>query len=224
MLLQSTGWKYGQGIGRDLTAYRAVAALLGEESSSITMPDVIQKLDKGIDNNLADQLRSYAADVVLEGFPVESGEGSAFVNLISLGMCTASENKDGVWDFYKYMLSDAAQQSRGEFQENTIPVKKSVWEQYFEQQMNPQNISVYWIGSIVENEEYEALVPPLSEKAVDDVTSLVEQMTYIDEIDHEIFTILVEESEKYYQGQISREQAAQTIISRIMIYQSEQKI
>ena len=177
--------------------------------------------EEGINEAIIEKLGSYAADVAIPGFPVFSGTGSAFVNRISLGMCSSSENKDGIWNFYQYLLSDEAQESRGEFQLNTFPVKKSIWERDCKYFMQPENTDIYWIGSSLNEQSYEVLVPPLTEAMVDDFNQLIEQITCVYEVDPQLMQILLEETEKYCQNQVELELAAKSIIDRIMIYQSE---
>ena len=201
--------------------YRHVAALLGQNSSYEELESVLSQAEEGISEAIIEKLGSYAADVAMLGFPVFAGTGSAFVNRISLGMCSSSENKEGVWDFYQYLLSDEAQESRGEFQLNTFPVKKSIWERDCKYFMQPENTDIYWIGSSLNEQSYEVLVPPLTEAMVDDFNQLIEQITCVDEVDPQLMQILLEETEKYCQNQIELEQAAKSIIDRIMIYQSE---
>ncbi len=221
MQLQTTGWIYAEGMRRDLSMYRHVAALLGQNSSYEELESVLSQAEEGISEAIIEKLGSYAADVAMLGFPVFAGTGSAFVNRISLGMCSSSENKEGVWDFYQYLLSDEAQESRGEFQLNTFPVKKSIWERDCKYFMQPENTDIYWIGSSLNEQSYEVLVPPLTEAMVDDFNQLIEQITCVDEVDPQLMQILLEETEKYCQNQIELEQAAKSIIDRIMIYQSE---
>ena len=87
--------------------------------------------------------------------------------------------------------------------------------------MQPENTDIYWIGSSLNEQSYEVLVPPLTEAMVDDFNQLIEQITCVYEVDPQLVQILLEETEKYCQNQVELEQAAKSIIDRIMIYQSE---
>lgn len=222
MLLQTTGWDYGDGIKRDLSAYRYVAAALGsKETGTVDLAPLLMQMGDSFTQEDAVTLGSFAGDVAMVGFPVQNGTGSSFVSRVSLGMCKASKNKEGAWELLKYTLSDEAQRSRGEFEQNCIPAKNSIWKEICENNCAAENIRVTWIGSVLPDKEYEVLVPPLSQEMVDDFNRLTAQMTYVDEIDPQLYRILLEEAGLYFQGQCSEMAAVQAIQNRVRIYLSE---
>ncbi len=226
MLLSPTGYRYGSGIYRNLSNYTYQMAhrgkyLLGEEI------DETRRRFAELDGSDLQVLRDFyasqgAVPVCNVGFPSQDGCGSSFVNLISLGICTASENKTGAWDFLKYTLSEESQSQIDErFKMYSIPAKISVWEEVCE-----ENCALKWDfwmsgGADDNGTAWEVYVPQLTTDIVAQYNALAASITVLDEVNPMVIRIVMDEAETYNQGMCSAQDAAAAILNRLTLYQNE---
>ncbi|MBQ4464689.1 MAG: hypothetical protein II916_01805 [Oscillospiraceae bacterium] len=166
------------------------------------------------------------ADTIRIGFPVageNSGNGGRFSVYGTMAMSANSAVKDQCWEFMSSMLSD-------EHQDNlswSLPVKRSAYEKMAEEAMKPdyyedengkkveQPITI-WRG----DEEVE--VPLMPKSYADELKTYIEGIRTCSYYDMTIYNIIQEETEKYFAGDQTSQQAADMIQSRVSLYLSEQ--
>lgn len=136
------------------------------------------------------------------GFPVESGSGSAYNILTSLGLGPQCSDLDGAKAFFAFCFSYQ--------QENRIPANSALLRAEMEDFMAGNRTD--WYGE----------VELLGESDAAQFYALLETITVRTGQDRALEDILCEEAAGYFAGSISAEQAAQNIQSRAGIYLQEQ--
>ena len=136
------------------------------------------------------------------GFPVESGSGSAYNILTSLGLGPQCRDLDGAKAFFAFCFSYQ--------QENKIPANSSLLRAEMDDFLAGNRTD--WYGE----------VEVLDESDAAQFYALLETITVRTGQDRALEDILCEEAAGYFAGSISAEQAAQNIQSRAGIYLQEQ--
>ena len=136
------------------------------------------------------------------GFPVESGSGSAYNILTSLGLGPHCRDAEGAKAFFSFCFSYR--------QENTIPANSALLRAEMDDFMAGNRTD--WYGEVELLEESDAA----------QFYALLETITVRTGQDRALEDILCEEAAAYFAGSISAEQAAQNIQSRAGIYLQEQ--
>ena len=136
------------------------------------------------------------------GFPVESGSGSAYNILTSLGLGPQCSDLDGAKAFFAFCFSYQ--------QENRIPANSALLRAEMDDFMAGNRTD--WYGE----------VELLGKSDAAQFYALLETITVRTGQDRALEDILCEEAAAYFAGSISAEQAAQNIQSRAGIYLQEQ--
>ncbi len=224
-LLTPTGYCYEKGILRNLMNYREQMALRGKYLLNEEIDETFREFaELGSDVAVLADFRASQGAVPVSsiGFPSENSCGSSFVNLISLGICTASQNKNGAWDFFRYTLSDEAQYQREQFEFYTLPAKYSIWNEVCETNCIPDwSDFVSYGGGTEDGTLWEVVIPTLSKEVVLQFNALLEEITVVDEVNPLVLQMIQEEADSYAQGLCSAQEAAAAILNRLMLYQSE---
>ena len=158
-------------------------------------------------------------DYVVAGFPETEGTGSYFLKLGSspnewrsttgantrIGIMAASANREGAWRFVRTLMggSDIIGLANG------IPVFKADFEQMVDREISDDFDERFQITyfTVEDAEELRQQVYGTTKLVIPDET---------------LIRILREEINRYYEGQITAEEAANAIQSRARIYVSEQ--
>ncbi len=135
---------------------------------------------------------------------------------MSLMLNANAANRDGAWEFVKFILSEEAQQKLSETGgTGTLPVKKSAFETLMVKEIAASQKKN--MGSQV---VFEGL---LTRERVDEVEAFLENARALPYKTEPILEIIQEESQDYFNGNKSIEQVADIIENRVQLYLDEQK-
>ena len=143
-----------------------------------------------------------APEYTYAGFPVESGSGSAYNILASLGLGPQCRDLEGAKAFFSFCFSYR--------QENTIPANSALLRAEIDDFMAGNRTDWYGEAEL------------LGEADAAQFYALLETITVRTGQDRALEDILCEEAAAYFAGGVSAEQAAQNIQSRAGIYLQEQ--
>ena len=167
------------------------------------------------------------APVVYCGYPTmkEGSNGSRFEPDFTLAISANSQYQDKCWEFLNSMLADS-------YQDNlswSLPVKKSSYDKMAAEAMEPETYFDYELNKEVlyENTIYrgdqEVKVPDMTKAFTDELKNLISGINETTYYDEKITNIIDEETQKYYAGDQTAQQAADMIQSSASLYLSEQK-
>jgi len=164
----------------------------------------------------------FGGEIVFKGFPTDGGDyGSILFAMDSIAMTVTCSDKDGAWDFIHTIVTEDKQ--RRDFSNRLrdssfFPVNKSVFDEMIENaQIEPeenQKIGI-WFGMEM---DAVALTPEESDR----IRGLIAGVGVMAEMDMGLWGIVSEEANKYFNDQISAQDAVKIIQSRASIYMSEQ--
>ncbi|MDE6088122.1 MAG: extracellular solute-binding protein [Oscillospiraceae bacterium] len=163
------------------------------------------------------------ADLTYIGYPTvkENSNGGRIQFNYTLAISANSELKDQVWGFFTDMLSEESQEKLSW----QIPVRKEAFDKKAEEAMQPetyedQNGETQLITWYRGNEEIEQVVP--TQEDIDVIKNYIMNVTETTYYDNQIYTIIQEETEKFFSGDQTAQAAADMIQSRASLYLSEQ--
>lgn len=163
------------------------------------------------------------ADVTLVGYPTvkENSNGGRFNFDYTLAISANSAMKDQAWGFFTDMLSEESQEKLGW----QLPLRKEAFDKIAEEAMQPetykdQNGETQLITWYRGSEEMEQIIP--TQKDIDEIKNYIMNITEIAYYDEQIYTIVQEETEKFFSGDQTAQAAADMIQSRASLYLSEQ--
>ena len=171
--------------------------------------------------------KMFQGDIVLTGAPSERYAGPAMSMNRDLAICSASEHKKGAWEFLKRFL--AREYASGQIVDDMLPVpirkdsmedmikRYTATEPYTDDFGNDITPVSYEWGY----EELTMQVSPLTEKQMSVFTDAVERVDHKYVYDSDIMTIITEETEGYFEGEISAKQAADQIQKRVSVYMED---
>jgi ABC-type glycerol-3-phosphate transport system substrate-binding protein len=198
-------------------------------------------LIQGYFSNVSDYqstMNRFSEPAVCIGFPCMEGNGTSLGSSSSvLGMNANSNNKEGVWEFIRYVLTE-------ELSEDFygLPINKNVYNKMIEKAMQPSYFekdeyiyvpedqrkisedgrverpsSTTYIGN---KEEY---IYSATQENVDDFTALYESTNSLATYNTEILKIIMEEADGYFKGQKDAKSVADIIQSRLQIFVNESR-
>lgn len=157
--------------------------------------------------------------VSLIGFPTAGKNGSAFQNIISLGICSSSSKKEGAWEFLKSFAADTyEEQLKGT---GAFWFRKDFIEQNFETISEDESILNEQIGNGVSGWQINLETP--TEEDISVLRDWLYSIQWVYEYDPVIRDIIIEEARFYCAGQQEAEEVAETIQSRVSLYLKESK-
>ena len=171
--------------------------------------------------------KMFQGDIVLAGAPSERYAGPAMSMNRALAICSASGHKKGAWEFLKRFLS--REYASGQIVDDMLPVpirkdsmedmikRYTATEPYTDDFGNDITPVSYEWGY----EELTLQVSPLTEKQMSVFTDAVERVDHKYVYDSDIMTIITEETEGYFEGEISAKQAADQIQKRVSVYMED---
>lgn len=163
------------------------------------------------------------------GYPTNHENGSFLTTYDdTMAISSKSANKDAAWQFIKGFLSDEFQAPKtGYFWGFPISKKaldatfeEAMKEEYYTDENNEQvrSAKMNWgIGNL--NMEIFAA----NQKQVDTIKGLINSVTAKDQINEELFNIILEEAAPFFEGQKNAKAVADIIQSRLQIYVSENR-
>lgn len=125
-------------------------------------------------------------------------------------------NRDGAWEFVRFLLSEDAQEKLTETLDGYMPVKRSVFEALMEKEM---------AEGPADNLAKEGMVfqGSLTRERVDEIEAFLESARALPYRTEPILELIQEESREYFNGSKSIEQVADSIENRVQMYLNEQR-
>lgn len=170
----------------------------------------------------------YDDDVVFVGYPGNNDDRGTITSDFLLGIYEDSENKEGAWEFVKFLLSK-------EYQSTVLsyytPLHIEVFEERIQKAMEPnmqKNLDgkeeeVPFLGYYYgDNKEIYIPIYHATLEEVDMYRDVVTNAT-VRRWDAKIIKIVDEESQAYFSGQKTAEDVADVIQKRVAIYLGEQQ-
>ena len=174
----------------------------------------------------------YGGDAAFAGFPSDSGTGTAMWPFFHLGMYSGSANKEGVWEFFRFLLCGEYLSRRYEevcaYELPGIPLVKEelekripAWNAFCARETNSTIVSdIGTAGQQLERVTIEKL--PIDGSEADTLMALIDRMDCLYEQDQRLLDIVLREARAFYSGDKTAEQAAKLIQSKASIYLAEQ--
>jgi len=153
------------------------------------------------------------------GFPTESGQGSYINANESYAIAARSKNLEGAWEFVRYYLTDAYQE--------TLDWGMPIQMKYFKQNSLKALEKPYYLdenGNKVEHDDTfylndeEIVLPLLTEEQLDKAVNFVLSINKCSYYNEELMKIINEEMEAFYSGQKPAADVAKIIQSRAQMY------
>lgn len=159
-------------------------------------------------------------DMTFIGYPTDNGVGcNSLIPVCELGITTTASNKEGAWVFLSCLLSEDVQNN---ISGKAFPVMKSSLKSLLKSYLSLGAASGS-ISTIIDGEEVDIKLVPLSQTTVDKYLSVIESLETTQRIDTSILNIVLEESGGYFNDNKSAEEIAQLIQSRAYVYINENK-
>lgn len=130
----------------------------------------------------------------------------------SLMLNANAANRDGAWEFVKFILSDEAQEKLAEKAE--LPVKKSVFKAQMEREIE---------DGLSKDVSVKVFDGPLTKERADEIEEFLENARALPYKTEPILAIIWEEAKEYFNGNKSKEQVAEIIENRVQLYLDEQR-
>ena len=134
----------------------------------------------------------------------------------SLMLNANAANRDGAWEFVKFLLSEEAQETLGKTALSHMTVKKSVFEALMEKEIAsglPKNLSKQRV----------VFEGPLTRERADEIKTFLESARALPYKTEPVLAIIQEESREYFNGNKSIEQVADVIENRVQTFLDEQR-
>lgn len=200
-----------------------------EDISKITLEDYVLKMGlvSGFSDYQYDKEYFKGEEVTFLGFPGHADCGSYIMPSAAVGINSQSENKEGAWEFIKFLLSEERQDDILEHpsQLPRFPVRKSSLEKGFVKAMEPE-YETDENGNQVEISKrmYEDIA--LYAATEEDMKKMRELITSVNILSigaSPIEEIIMEEVPAFYEGDKSAEEVAAVIQNRVETYLNETK-
>lgn len=152
------------------------------------------------------------------GFPSKTGNGVAMSGTVRLAMSASSEYKDGVWEFFRYLLGEDYQRST-----STCPVNAGALERRLSANIGAklnQNLGVFPVNGDIAPISVPLPDPTEAHKAL--ALELVNSVDVLRQLDPTLLDMVENEAARFFAGAIPAEEAAMNIQSKAQIYLAEQ--
>ena len=170
----------------------------------------------------------FGGDAVCIGYPTTADCGSNFTINTSYGMSSTCKDKEAAWSFLREMLLYENQYSEYMWQ---FPTNRRAFEAMQEKSManetwqNPetgeeeiQPKTTYWVSDEEQIEIY-----AMTQEQMDEFMNFYHSIKTVSSYDTEIFSIVSDQAQAYFDGQRSAEETARLIQSRVSLYVAEQR-
>ena len=131
-------------------------------------------------------------------------------------MNAASENKEGVWQFFRFLLrEDIQKEMHADDMELSFSVNRRAFAEAGKEWMNRHHFTALLAGPEIYAYEF-------TEEQLAEVTSFMENGSTVSGCPLEIRGIIREEVQAYFYGDKSMEEVSEVIQNRVQIYLNEQ--
>ena len=169
----------------------------------------------------------FGEPVNLIGYPTYGESGLRFSsNGTTVAMNAQSENKEGVWEFIRFNLKKEKQENL-QTANGGFPIMKDALEKQFEKDMEAEYYEDV-DGSQKEQakmvwgtEDFTVEVFAAKEEQVDHIRTMIETAGSNMQMDSQMFAIISEEAQGYFEGQKSAEDVAALVQNRVQTYINE---
>lgn len=154
---------------------------------------------------------NYNGRVVFQGYPFAGEKGKYVMTADMIGMSSASDQKDGVWNFLEYALAKPAQTWDYQTQLRSFPIRKDCFEEYLR-------------NSYPNDPQTSLVVYQPCEEDFEEVRAMVENAQVVpNNVSDPIMFIVTEEIQAYFAGDKTLEDVTGIIQNRCQLYLSELK-
>lgn len=167
---------------------------------------------------------TFGEKITIIGFPSSNEDGSAIIAGMQLAMSSKSSNKEGVWEFLRYFLTDEYQNEVN----GGLPLSiRRLDELAAEAMKNPTYIDEN--GNEVETTDtfylngIEIPIEPMTEEEVESLKKELYSFTQTYSYNENLIQIVQEETAAFFSGQKSAKEVAGIIQSRAQIYVNENR-
>ncbi len=167
---------------------------------------------------------TFGEEITLIGFPSGNGKGSSIDAELEFAMSSKSKNKDGVWKFLRYFLSDEFQ-GQTEYEWPVSMKQVDVLAQKAKKRPSYEDEN----GNLVEYDEVyylngeEVPISPMTQEEVDEVIAFVQSVDQLNSTNQDLINIILEEAAPYFAGQKNAKEVADIIQNRVQIYVNENR-
>lgn len=158
----------------------------------------------------------FGGSACITGFPSTQGHGAAILPQFTFGMSSASGNKDGVWEFFKYLLCEDTQ--AGFFGRWCFPANAAVFDAFSEAYLK----SYAETPTTLVSGDYKLKGAMSEGEAREAVRELIGGIDSLAVYDRTVFDIIMGSCGAFFSGDKSAEETAEVIQSRVSIYLAEQ--
>ncbi len=173
----------------------------------------------------------FGAPVNLIGYPTFGKSGLTLSsNGTTVAMGAESKNKEGVWEFIRFNLTKDRQENIGS-PNGGFPALKSALEKQFENDRKPEyDINAEGVETEIPKStwgmsggsmDFTVEVYAASKEQTDRVMEMIEAAQPDERMEDEIFNIISEEADRYFEGQKSAEEVAAIVQNRVQLYLNE---
>lgn len=167
---------------------------------------------------------TFGEPITLIGYPSANNDGSAIIANLQLAMSAKSNNKEGIWEFMRYFITD-------EFQDNItygLPLSIKRMDAMIEEAMK---VATYTDeeGKVIEQPEtyyldgIEIPIDPISREEAEKLKTELYSFTQVYNYDENLLNIIKEEAAPFFEGQKSANEVADIIQNRVQIYVQENR-
>lgn len=167
---------------------------------------------------------TFGEPITMIGYPSANNDGSAIIANLQLAMSAKSNNKEGIWEFMRYFITD-------EFQDNItygFPLSIKRMDAMIEEAMK---VATYTDeeGKVIEQPEtyyldgIEIPIDPISREEAEKLKTELYSFTQTYNYDENLLNIIKEEAAPFFEGQKSANEVADIIQNRVQIYVQENR-
>lgn len=170
--------------------------------------------------------KMFGEKISFTGYPAYDNPGNLFS---SAGMETAileqSKHKEGAWEYLKYITSEPYLRQYCDMQ--FFPVRRDCIESYIqimsatEPYVDEQGQEHEAYHCTIGYDDYTVELGALEEEQISGFWTLLEHMYLPVQLENGIWEVIMEETERYFHGEISKEECAGNLEKRISLYLEE---
>lgn len=163
---------------------------------------------------------TFGEPITVKGYPVPEGNGLVIsADGTLLGMNSKSEHKDAVWEFIRSFYTEEAQSG---WQVSSLPIRQDCLKKRLEESKK-QPDSVDDSLTTWGYQDIELKIPYATDADIEEFMAIVNKADIVSDVNYEIFTLVTEEAQAFFEGQKTAKEVADIIQSRITIYVNENR-
>ncbi len=171
---------------------------------------------------------TFGDEIALIGYPAEDSNGSAINADFCLAMSAKGTMQEGIWEFFKYVLSEELFTEDNVYLAYAFPVNIKALNRLAEDNMQKNYYenadgtreefdTTWWTG----NEEI--VIGEIDKEHVEKVNDFLRSLRNVTQYDNELMDIISEEASAYFSGAKTSAEAASLIQNRASIFVNERR-